>query len=269
MRKEHIKRRLAISTEFSGNDFHGWQRQDNAVSVQETLENAWRCLTGEAITLTGSSRTDTGVSALRHISSFVTASSVPTEKVPLAWNTALPPGVVVRKACQVEETFNPRFDACGKTYVYRYYVSPTPPVLSRFVSAHICREPDLEAMRLVADDLCGTHDFTAFMDQGSVARRTVRTLFDVRLTARLPYLELRVTGDGFLYHMMRIMAGTLYYVGIGKLSRSDVVEALIARDRTCLGPTMPPEGLILERVYYVRELFGQDAWPFDTAQSPT
>jgi tRNA pseudouridine38-40 synthase len=254
--------RYAVATEFDGSAFHGWQRQDNAPSVQACLEDAWLSLTGEAITLRGGSRTDAGVSAIAHVSDFASATSIPPDRIARAWNTKLPESVVVRAAVCVPNSFYARYDTLGKTYRYAILTGETRPVIKRRTTAFVPGELDLDAMRAASEILLGTHDFSSFMDQGSPTKRLVRTLHDIQIDG-CKELAITMTADGFLYHMARIIAGTLVYVGQGKISVRELDSIIEARDRVCAGPTMPAEGLVLERVYFASELFGDDCWPYE------
>ncbi|MGI6157070.1 MAG: tRNA pseudouridine(38-40) synthase TruA [Saccharofermentanales bacterium] len=255
--------RYAITAEYDGAAFSGWQRQSNAPSVQACLEDAWQRLTGETVRLVGGSRTDAGVSARRHVSAFTSRTTIPTERIALAWNTALPPTVAVHDARRVHGDFNPRYDALGKRYRYTIVRGPIRPVIDRHTAAHVPGELDINAMAEAADAFVGTHDFTALMDQGSPTRRPIRTLYAVELDDDDRTLTVRVTGDGFLYHMVRILVGTLVYVGQGKLAAGDISYILASGRRVSAGPTMPPEGLVLEHVYFAETLFGGDRWPYD------
>ncbi len=249
-------------TEFDGSAFHGWQRQKNAPSVQACLEDAWRSLTGEAITLRGGSRTDAGVSALGHVSDFSSATSIPVDRIARAWNTILPESVAVRAARRVPGGFSARYDALGKTYRYTILTGETRPVIKRRTTAFAPGELDVDAMRSALEFLRGTHDFSSFMDQGSPTKRLVRTLHEIQIDG-CGELTIAMTGDGFLYHMARIIAGTLVYIGQGKISVNELGTIVKARDRVLAGPTMPAEGLVLERVYFASELFGDDRWPYE------
>ncbi|NLC40039.1 MAG: tRNA pseudouridine(38-40) synthase TruA [Clostridiaceae bacterium] len=263
---EKKKVHIAISCEYLGVDFHGWQRQENAHTVQAELEDAWFDLTAERIILKGCSRTDAGVSARRHISSFYTETGIPVTRLPQAWNTKLSTGVAVRNAGVMPVNFDPRFDALGKEYTYSFYLSRTRPVIERFQSHHVPRELDIESMREAASSFLGEHDFSALMDQGSPTKRPCRSLYSLILEEADPFLYLHVIGDGFLYHMVRILAGTLLYVGLGKLEAKDIPGLLTAADRRLMGPTLPPHGLTLERVFYKDGLFSSDRWPYGNWQ---
>lgn len=261
MKRNH-QRRYAVLTEYDGQAFSGWQRQKERPSVQACLEDGWERLTGEKVSLTGGSRTDAGVSALGHVSSFLTSSPIPADRVALAWNTVLPPPLVVLAVRPVALAFNPRYDALGKSYCYSLATGPVRPALDRDRTAHVSGSLDLEAMRQAAGQLTGSHDFTAFMDQGSPTRRPVRTLHSLGISQENERIMMTFTGDGFLYHMVRILAGTLVQAGQGKLDPDRLKGIIESRDRRLAGPTMPAQGLRLERLYFADQLFGDDAWPY-------
>ncbi len=251
---------LALLTEYDGGCFHGWQQQAKDRSVQETLQHAWYKLTGEDVKLTGSSRTDAGVHALGHVANFFSSARIPLDKVPLAINTQLPAGVAVRMCVGVENAFNARFHACGKRYSYHIANSRIRPALKRSYQAHVPSKLDLEAMKQASQALLGEHDFTALMDQGSVIRDPKRTLFACYVRQRKQEeIVITVIGDGFLYHMVRIIAGTLVAVGEGKIKANEIEQLIANQDRTLLGKTMPAQGLFLEKVYYNTGLFGADS----------
>ncbi len=260
---EKVKRRYAVLTEYDGTAFFGWQRQDGFPTVQQCLEEAWQALTGERIRLTAGSRTDAGVSAARHVSSFLSETSIPLDRIALAWNTSLPPELAVHATREVNQAFNPRYDALGKTYRYSLATGPVRPVIDRNRAAHLPGHLDMDALREAAAFLTGRQDFTAFMDQGSPTRRPVRTLHQLLVEEEAGRLILSFTGDGFLYHMVRILAGTLVSVGQGKIDPKAIPRLLESRDRRGAGPTLPPEGLLLERIYFAGQLFGQDCWPYE------
>ncbi len=262
-------RRIALLTEYDGSIFHGWQRQENAFTVQEALEICWRELTGEPCHITGCSRTDTGVSARAHVSHLDTDTKITTEKLHLAMNTKLKPGLQVLAARDVGEDFHARFSARGKSYSYRLLTGRVRPAIERNHLSWLPATLDFAAMREASAHIVGEHDFVAFMDQGTEVKTTVRHIYECNLTekpaspiTRSRLYELNITGDGFLYHMVRIIVGTLVAVGKGKIRASDLPALLAAGDRTVMGSTMTAEGLTLERVYYGEELFAADRWVY-------
>ena len=260
--------RYALLTEYDGSLFHGWQRQKNAVTVQQLLEEAWFDLVGQDVRFTGSSRTDAGVHAAGHVCHFDSYNPIPLANVPLALNSRLPAGIAVHDCRETAPDFDARFQAVGKRYRYRVAHGSIKPALRRNFAAHLAGPVDDDAMREAARLIAGERDFVAFMDQGSVVRRTVRSVPVIRLTAspdarrgRYPGRELvfDIVGDGFLYHMVRIIVGTIIAVGQGKITTAELPELIAAGDRTRLGKTMPPEGLELVKVFYRDELFGDDS----------
>jgi|LSQX01.1.fsa_nt_gb tRNA pseudouridine38-40 synthase len=248
---------LAILTEYDGSAFHGWQRQPRERSVQATLQQALSRLTGEQdLVLTGCSRTDAGVHARGHISSFSSSSAIPVKNWPLALNSVLPEDISVLAAREVPAGFSARFDAKGKVYSYSVWHAPVRPALDRRSLCHLPGNLDFNAMARALPFLTGRHDFKAFADQGSPARTTVRTVKEISLHKKGPLVRLYFTGDSFLYHMVRILAGTILAVGQGKLTPPDLPGIIKIGDRRAAGKTMPAHGLCLEHVFYEPALFG-------------
>ncbi len=251
-------RHLAILTEYDGTAFNGWQSQALGRTVQQTLAHALAELTGEAdLVLYGSSRTDAGVHARGHVSHFRTTSRIPATKLPLAMNSHLPDDLSVQAAVEVAADFHAQYHAIGKIYTYRIWNHATRPAIDRNRVCHVPVALDLALMRQALPALVGRHNYAAFRDTGSIERNPVRTLQDVALAIDGPRITLTFQGDGFLYHMVRILAGTLVAVGQGKLPPDAVTELLISGERKLAGKTMPPEGLCLERVLYDPPLFDE------------
>ena len=244
--------------EYKGCAYCGWQRQKNGLSVQEVLANAVRAVTGKASTMHGSGRTDARVHAMGQAVHFDTDTKIPMEKLPIAINAHLPPDIRVRSAVQVEDGFNARFDAVSKTYLYKMYSAPVSSPLREGLYAYVPKKPDVTKMRLAAEQILGEHDFKCFQAAGGHVKTTVRTIYSLTIKEVGDDLYFEVTGNGFLYNMVRIMVGTLYYVGIGKLRPEEVAEIIASGDRTHAGKTMPPEGLYLKQVIYPFEQ-GKDA----------
>ena len=243
--------RIAFITEFDGTDFAGFQSQENARAVQDVLETALEELYKTKIRLTGCSRTDAGVHARCHLSHADVPFVIPEEKFPLAMNALLPDDVAVKRSFYVSDDFSARFDIKGKRYIYRIYSSPTrSPLLDR--NSYYCPVmPDVAKMKAAAEHFAGEHDFAAFCAAGGSQKTTVRRLFGVRVESHGTdpcQIEIEVSGEAFLYNMVRIIAGTLLYVGQGKID-PDGIEAVIAgRDRSLAGKTLPAKGLTLEEV---------------------
>lgn len=248
-------RRFKLLLEYDGCAYAGWQRQLNAMSVQQRVEEALRRLTGESeLTITGASRTDAGVHALGQTAHFDSDTAIPAEKLSFALNTLLPDDIRVRHSQEVSTSFHARFSAIGKEYRYWYYAHPHASALYRNLSWHVIYPLDLEKMRLEAMTMLGTHDFAPFAASGSVVKDTRRTVDAISLSEAGPFIELRVHGNGFLYNMVRILAGTLAQVGSGKRAPGAIERALETGSRLELGATAPPQGLTLLRVDYPEEL---------------
>lgn len=244
-------RNIKLTLEYDGTDWHGWQVQQNAPTIQGELEKALAKITSESIRVTGASRTDAGVHAKGQVCNFYTASRIPIERIPFALNANLAPSIVVLSAFEVAQEFHARFQAIGKRYVYEITNRSIPRPLRRHYSYHVAQKLDLTAMRQAASLLQGRHDFKAFQAVGSSAKSTVRHLRrlvvqEIEAGRILIYAE----GDGFLYNMVRILVGTLLQVGVGKLLPEDMAAILASRDRGLAGPTVPPHGLCLEKVFY-------------------
>ena len=243
---------VLLTISYDGTGYAGWQRQENAVAVQQRLEEALSVLLNRPVITRAASRTDAGVHALGQRAAFFAEDlRVPLDKLPQVVNGLLPPDVAVTAACQVPERFNPRFDALRKTYAYNTYCAPVPNPLLRRYSGYVPQALDIAAMKKAAGFFAGRHDFVAFMATGSSAKTTVREIYACSVDEPQPGLiRLTVSGNGFLYNMVRIIAGTVVYVGLGKIAAGDVPGIILSKDRTQAGKTMPPEGLTLVGVEY-------------------
>ena len=244
------QRRFRLTIEYDGTAYCGWQRQINGPSVQETLEQALCTLTQERVSVTGSSRTDAGVHALGLCAHFDSATRIPAQKLAFALNTLLPPDIRVRESSLAPEGFHARYSACGKLYRYAFYNARHDCAIGRQYAAHIPLPMDERLMDEEAQALLGTHDFAAFAASGSVAKSTVRTIAGARVTREGERVTLCVMGDGFLYNMVRIIAGTLAEIGTGKRAPGAIARAIETGDRLALGQTAPARGLTLVRVFY-------------------
>ena len=244
------QRRFRLTIEYDGTAYCGWQRQINGPSVQETLEQALCTLTQERVSVTGSSRTDAGVHALGLCAHFDSATRIPAQKLAFALNTLLPPDIRVRESGLAPEGFHARYSACGKLYRYAFYNARHDCAIGRQYAAHIPLPMDERLMDEEAQALLGTHDFAAFAASGSVAKSTVRTIVGARVTREGERVTLCVMGDGFLYNMVRIIAGTLAEIGTGKRAPGAITRAIETGDRLALGQTAPARGLTLVRVFY-------------------
>ena len=243
-------RKIHLIVEYDGTNYAGWQRQSNAMTVQEKLENAVKKLTGETLCVHGASRTDAGVHALGQSAHFETESRIPADKFSFALNTMLPEDIRVVLSEEVDEEFHSRFSTKGKRYRYLFYDAPHAGALNRNTHAHIIYPLDVEKMNREARDLVGTHDFGAFAASGSVVKDTVRTIYKAEVIRNGKEVCLIVEGSGFLYNMVRIIAGTLIYIGTGKLEPGAFKRAIETGNRLDLGITAPAHGLTLMKVFY-------------------
>lgn len=245
-------RHLKLIVAYDGTNYHGWQvqRESDGPTVQGTLEAALYRLTGERVRVTAASRTDAGVHAWGQVVNFATESRIPVERFPLAMNSVLPADVVVRRAEEVGEDFHARFQARRKIYRYVIYNSRVPSPFWRryawFIPVHL----DQELMREGAGRLVGRHDYRSFCASGSPVRTFVRTVDMLNVERRDNLIYITIAADGFLYNMVRIIAGTLVEVGQGKRSPASLAGTLAARRRETAGETAPPQGLCLLRVDY-------------------
>lgn len=243
-------RRIQLIIEYDGTNYAGWQRQENALAVQQVIEDALSRLTHAKVVLHGASRTDAGVHAIGQSAHFDTLSNIPAEKFCYAVNTMLPPDVRVRASREVSESFHARFSTRGKRYRYLFWSSPHSSPLRRLTHAHIIYPLDDELMAREASDLIGTHDFAAFAASGSAVKDTVRTITRADISRCGEDIALNVEGTGFLYNMVRIIAGTLVGVGSGKLEPGAFARAIKTGNRLDLGVTAPANGLTLMEVFY-------------------
>ncbi len=243
-------RRIRLTVSYDGTAYAGWQRQLNANSVQAMLEGALYTLTGGYTPVTGASRTDAGVHALGQVAHFDTVSRIPTEKFCYAMNTRLPDDIRVTQSILVAPDFHARYGARGKTYRYQIHNSPHASAIYRNQRAHVAAALDVPRMQVAAEDVLGEHDFRAFAASGSEAKSTVRDIRRVEITQVGDLIELYVDGRSFLYNMVRILAGTLIYIGMGKLPDDALARALRTGNRLDLGITAPAHGLTLMEVRY-------------------
>ena len=242
---------IALVLSYDGTAYHGWQVQSNGASIQGTLTDALAKLLGAPPYVSGVGRTDAGVHARRYVANFKADCPVPLARLPLALNAFLPPDIAVSAAVEVPEDFDARFQCLKKEYAY--YIHPSrlrDPFLAR--RAYRFAYPlDLDRMRAGARHFVGKQDFAAVRAMGTPVKSTVRTVYWCEAEpCGTELIRVRVCGDGFLYNMVRAIAGTLIYVGTGKLAPDDVRAALDAGDRAAAGPTLPPQGLFLNRLWY-------------------
>ena len=218
-------RNIALRLRYDGSAYHGWQRQAGLPTVQQTVEDAIAKILGTSVHVTGCGRTDAGVHALRYCANFRSDCTIPIEKVPLALNARLPGDIAVTDACEVDP----------------------------FLDKRVCFYPsrlDIAQMRAAAKAFEGTHDFAAVRSVGTETKTTVRTVYWCDAEREGDLITVRVCANGFLYNMVRAMVGTMVYASYGKLRAEDIPALLETRDRRLTGPTMPPQGLYMHRIWY-------------------
>lgn len=243
-------KKIQMVIAYDGTDFSGFQRQPGQRTIQGTLEEALHRLTGEEIQVHGSGRTDAGVHALGQVCHFTTASPIPAEKYPYILRRMLPKDIIVISAAEADADFHARKSAYWKTYRYQIDTQPVPNLFTRRFRTHLPFPVDLDAMQAAGNLLVGTHDFTSFCSAKTHVSDRVRTIYQCRVKEVPGGIDIVLTGNGFLYNMVRIIAGTLYEVGRHERSAEEIPAILAARDRTLAGPTFPPEGLLLVQVGY-------------------
>ena len=242
--------RVKLVVEYDGTRFAGWQRQKNGLSVQEVLEQAFEKASGERIVIHGAGRTDAGVHAMAQVAHLDTQCSIPANKISFAMNMLLPRDIRVKHSSEADSDFHARFCAKAKSYQYIYYNATHASALMRDKTTHIRGHIDIRAMKIAAGYIRGTHDFACFCASGSDVKDTVRTIYRLSVSSHEPLICIDVTGSGFLYNMVRIIAGTLIDVGRGKVSPEHVRAIIDGRDRTKAGATAPARGLVMVRVHY-------------------
>lgn len=242
--------RIILEISYDGTAYCGWQRQKNGLSVQEVLENAIFSLTGERVSTVASGRTDAGVHALGQIAHFDTNASIPPEKFSYALNSLLPDDIKILKSRLGEDDFHARYSAKKKTYAYSFYLSEQKLPLKERYSTRVDKF-DLDLANKVCEIFIGEHDFKCFLSSGSEVKTTVRKIFDAKVYGDGKNgFTFTVTGNGFLYNMVRIMAGTILAAIDGKITLDDVKNALLSGDRGAVGKTAPSKGLTLVSVVY-------------------
>jgi tRNA pseudouridine38-40 synthase len=249
-----------LTLAYDGADFSGWQWQPGRRTVQEEFERAWREITGETVRVTASGRTDAGVHAAGQVVGVESATRLSPDELIGGLNAKLPPDAAVRSIELAPDGFHATTDAKRKRYRYTIYNDRRRPVFWRRYTWHVPQALDAEAMHRAAQSLVGTHDFVSFQSAGSERESTVRTIFAAEATAAGAgqggasesdaLIHIEVEGDGFLYNMVRSIAGTLVEVGRGRQSEHWIAEVIAARDRTAAGQTAPSQGLTLLHVIY-------------------
>jgi len=244
-------RNIKLTIEYDGTNYHGWQIQKNANTVQETIEKAISKLLDSHVGIVGCSRTDVGVHAYGQIAHFLTNSSIPGDKFSYAINNLLPDDIVIKKSEEVSVDFHSRYSSKGKKYRYLIYNNAHSSAIMRNRAYHVRPQLDFEAMQKASQYFSGRHDFSAFQATGGQVRSAIREIYSMDVFKKEDNLiGIEVSGNGFLYNMVRIIAGTLIYVGMGKIAASEIPQIIDSLDRTRAGKTAPAKGLYLMEIYY-------------------
>lgn len=238
-------KRVLLVVAYEGTDYRGWQVQPNGITIESVLNEKLSELLGEEIEVIGASRTDSGVHSLGNVAVFDTNARMPADKISYALNQRLPEDIVVQESREVPPDFHPRKCRSRKTYEYRILNRRFPVPTLRRDTYFYYRPLDVERMQQAADYLVGVHDFKSFCSIHTQAQETVREVYSCRVTKQDEVITLRITGAGFLYNMVRIIAGTLIQVGIGELEPEEISVILDKRDREAAGPTAPAHGLTM------------------------
>lgn len=244
-------RRIKLIVAYDGTEYSGWQIQPEAPTIEMYLDKAIRELTGENVHVTGASRTDAGVHAYGNVAVFDTESTIPGDRFTFALNRFLPDSIVIQDSWEVSVDFHPRHCDTRKTYEYRILNTAVPLPQKRNFTWHVAGSIDIEKMKEAAAYIVGEHDFKSFCCVRTQAESTVRTIYSLEVLQEGSEIIIRIKGNGFLYNMVRIIAGTLIQVGKGRFKPEYVNQMLEAKDRTVAGQTAPPQGLTLVGIEYV------------------
>lgn len=243
-------RNIKLIIEYDGKGFGGWQKQPNKLNIQGEIEKAISEITGEEIELIASGRTDSGVNSMGQTANFKTNSNLPVEKFPIAINSKLKKSIVVQSAEEVDERFHSRYSVKSKTYRYTINNSLYGSAIFRDMEYHFPAKLDESLMNEAAKYFEGEHDFKAFKASGTSSKSSVRKIYEAKVYRNEDRIFIELTGNGFLYNMVRIISGTLVDVGIGKLKPEDIKNIIESKDRKNAGKTLPARGLCLMKVEY-------------------
>ena len=247
-------KRIKLTVAYDGTNYHGWQVQPNAVTIEGKLNEAISELTKESIQVIGASRTDAGVHALGNVAVFDTESRIPGEKFSYALNQRLPDDMVIQQSQEVDKDFHPRYCTCEKTYEYVILNRKFPLPEYRNTAFFYYGDLDIKAMQEATKAFLGEHDFAGFCSAGAQVKTTVRTIYELTVEKKdNDMICIRVRGNGFLYNMVRIIAGTLLEVGKGNIEAKSLENRIAAADRSQAGPTAPARGLKLIRIQYISD----------------
>ena len=245
-----MTKRVKMVVAYDGTNYCGWQKQPNGICIEEVLNRELSKLLNEPIEVIGASRTDSGVHARGNIAVFDTHARMPADKICIALNQRLPKDIVIQESCEVAPDYHPRKRNTRKTYEYRILNRRVPLPDQRLNSYFYYYALDVDKMREAAQYLVGEHDFKSFCSNKKMKKSTVRTIYEIKLEEENGEIRITYRGNGFLYNMVRILAGTLMAVGMGQRTPEEMPKILAACDRAAAGPTAPAKGLMLAGMEY-------------------
>ena len=243
-------RNIKLTIEYDGKEYHGWQKQPGKLNIQGEIERAIKNVTGEEVELIASGRTDAGVHALGQVANFKTNSNIELEKIPIAINSQVKKSIRIQNAEEVDQNFHSRFNCKRKTYRYVIDNSKYGSAIYRNISYHLPVALNVEDMKKAIKYFEGEHDFKAFKSSGTSSKSSVRTIYKADVITEGTSIAIDLTGNGFLYNMVRIIAGTLVDVGMRKIKPDEIPDIIESKDRNRAGKTLPPHGLMLLHVEY-------------------
>lgn len=242
-------KRVLLTIAYDGTAYHGWQVQPNGITVQQTLQDALEKLLGKRISVTGCSRTDAGVHARNFVCHIDCENNFPESAFLKGLNSLLPNDIAITDCRQVDSDFHARYNAKGKTYIYSMYTGVLNPFDSRY-KLYIQKMPNINLMNEFCKGIIGTHNFAGFSSSKRTVEDTVRTVSECYVTVKDNSIYFKITANGFLYNMVRILAGTALAVGYERLNPDCYIDVFNNNDRSKAGDTLSPCGLILDKVYY-------------------
>lgn len=243
-------RNIKLTIEYDGKKFGGWQKQPTKLNIQGEIEQTIKEITGEDVELIASGRTDSGVHSLGQVANFKTNCNIEIGKIPYAINSKLKKSIIIKKAEEVEEDFHARYNCKGKKYRYVINNSVQGTAIYRDLECHIPQKLNIEKMQEAIKYFEGTHDFKGFRASGTSSKSSVRTIYKAEVKADKERIVIELTGNGFMYNMVRIISGTIVDVGLGKINPNQIPEIISSKDRKRAGKTLPAHGLYLVEVYY-------------------
>lgn len=243
-------RNIKLTIEYDGKEHKGWQKQPSSLNIQGEIEKAIKTITGEDVDLIGSGRTDAGVHAFGQVANFKLYSNFPIQKMATAINSQLKQSIRIKNAEEVDEDFHSRYHCHKKTYMYIIDNSEQGTAIYRNYTYHISQPLNIENMQKAAKYFVGEHDFSSFKSSGTSSKSSVRTIYEANVIKEQERIVIMLTGNGFLYNMVRIIAGTLVEVGLNKIEPEEIKKIINSKDRQKAGKTLPPQALFLLKVEY-------------------